>query len=880
MFAKFVAYLKAITTRKRVEQELDEELKFHVEMETQANAARGLAPAEARRVALRDLAGVEQTREAVRDLRASPLDWIGRDLAHAARALGRSPGFTATVVAALAIGIGGTTLVFSVVEALVIRTLPYGDPERLVVVGPFVPDWHAYERLRRENATFDELAAYVERGANVRMNGESVRLGIAAVSRNFFHVAGVRPVAGRAFSDISADEGDRLVLLSNAFWRTRLGGTPGAIGRTLTIDRVSYTIVGVLPPEFRTIAELAPNPEAAIDRTVSLVIPAGDTAMWRRMRGSDSAARLTVVGRLRRGAALSAASREADVLFRSASSPAFVPPGTFSVVPVSRAVAGDLASQLTILSVAVGLLFLVACANVANLQLERLAGRRREFAMRTALGAGTARLVSVALAEMVLLGLVGGAAGLLLAWGGVQGVRATATPSLARLATLQVNGLVLTFAAAGTVAAALLSGVIPAWRISRSDPVRGMQAGSEGTVPGLRGVVPAQLVIWQVAAALVLVFAGCVLVTDVARKLAFDPGFRTDRILSAEVSPDRDRYSRSPLSKVSVESAHTNYCSRLLEGASRLPGVTGAALTVVLPGAESYTGTGLQSEGRSLFVGVNIVSPDYFTVLSIPIVAGRALSRTDHENAGLVLVVNQALAVQQWGSAREALGRRVTYSGDSRPWTIVGVSANARDEGLWRPVSPRAYVLFTQFQGDGPMHILLRSGTSDPGVLARPLADLCRSLDADQPAHRIMPLQAFVAAKLARERQIVTMMLVFAFLTLALAAIGVHGVLSYGVTLRTREIAVRRALGSGAGLIVSLVVRRSALLLGLGIAIALPIALALKWYLAYVVGVSTDQSPLLMLAAVSVVTLAGLAASIHATRRAIRVEPASVLRSE
>jgi predicted permease len=745
------------------------------------------------------------------------------------------------------------------------------------VVDPFVPDWHAFERLRANDATFEQLAAYVERGANVTVNGESMRLGIAAVGDDFFNVAGVRPAAGRDFSEIPAHEGERLVLLSNAFWRNRFDGTPAAIGRTLTIDRVPHTIVGVLPPDFRTVAELTPNPEAAIDRTVSLVIPAGRRVIWRTMRGSDLSGRLTVVGRLRRGVTLTAGSRDVDRLFRSASSAA--PAGTFSIVPVSRAVAGDLAGQLTILSVAVGVLFLVACANVANLQLERLAGRRHEFAVRTALGAGTGRLVSVALAEMVVLGLLGGAAGLLLAWGGVQAVRATATPSLARLVTLQVNGLVLTFAAAGTAVAALLSGVIPAWRISRSDPVRGMQGGSRGTALGLRGLVPAQLVVWQVAAAVVLVFAGSLLATDIARKFAFDPGFETDRILGAEVSPDRERYRRA--SKIAVEGEHTRYCSRLLERASHLPGVTGVALTKILPGVESYSGAGLQSEGHPLSAGVNIVSADYFSLLSIPIVAGRAFSGADVVNTGPVLVVNQALALQQWASERDAVGRQVTFWGDPRSWTVVGVSADARDEGLWRAVRPRAYVLFTQFQDDGPMNILLRSATADSTVLAKPLADLCRTLDSDQPVHRVMPLGAFVAAKLARERQIVTMMLVFAMLTLALAAIGVHGVLSYAVTMRTREIAVRRALGSGVGLIVGLVLRRSAWLLGLGVTLALPIGLVLQWYLTYVLGARAgDQGPRLMVGAVCVVALAGLVASIHSTHRAIGVEPASVLRSE
>jgi len=375
------------------------------------------------------------------------------------------------------------------------------------------------------------------------------------------------------------------------------------------------------------------------------------------------------------------------------------------------------------------------------------------------------------------------------------------------------------------------------------------------------------------------VFAGSLLLRDIVSKFAFDPGFKTAGVLVAEVSPDPDVYSRIPR-KDTLESAHTKYCSRLLEAASRLPGVTAASLTSYPPGAEVYNMVaGLQSEGRALWGGANIVSADYFSVLSIPIVAGRAFSRGDDANAGLVIVVNQALATQHWASEREALGRQVTIAGDLRAWTIVGVSGDARDEGLWRAAAPRVYFLYTQFPADGPVNILLRSRTADCTALAKPLVELARSLDPDQPVHRIMRLEAFLAAKLDRERQIVSMMSVFALFTLTLAAIGVHGVLSYAVTLRTREIAVRRALGSGARLIVTLVMRRSALLLGLGVAIALPVALALRWYLTYVLGTAAG-GPGMMAGAVTVVTLAGLIASVHPTRRAIRVEPASVLRSE
>jgi predicted permease len=524
------------------------------------------------------------------------------------------------------------------------------------------------------------------------------------------------------------------------------------------------------------------------------------------------------------------------------------------------------------------LLFLVACANVANLQIERLSSRRREFAVRSALGAGSTRLVSVAFVEMFLLSLAGGTAGLLLAWGGVQVVTATAAPGLGRLAMLQVNGAVLAFAAAGTVTAAILAGCVPAWRISRADPIRGLQNGWNGALTVGRGGMSSHLVTWQVALAVVLLFAGALLVRNVAGRLAFDPGFRTEGILSAEVSPDRDRYPRP--TKTDTEGAHARYCRRLLEGASRLPGVSEAALSHVLPGADIYTAVGMQSEGRAFSPSMNIVSAGYFSVLSIPIVAGRAFSPADGFGTPPVLVVNAALARQQWGTERDAIGRQVTISGDPRPWTVVGVSADARDQVLWRSAPPAAHALFTQAPEDGPMTILLRTTGPDPAALARPLAALGRSLDADQPIHRLMPLRTFVAAKLARERQIVAMMAVFALLTLVLAAVGVHGMLACSVALRAREFAIRRALGSGRRLIVALVMRRTCGLLGLGLVIALPISLALRWHLAGSVGAGADEAPLLLAAAVSVVTLAALAASIASARRAVGVEPTTVLRAE
>jgi hypothetical protein len=250
MFTWLTARVMGWTGRARAERELDEELRDHVERETQSNLERGLPPGEARRAALRDLGGIDQTREAVRDERAGPADWLLRDLTHAARALGRSPGFTATIIATLAIGIGGTTLVFSVVEALVIRALPYADPDHLVVVASPV-DWSVYELFRSDTTSFAALAAYVERGANVTVDGESSRLGIAAVSRTFLDVVGVRPAIGRTFSkDVLSQQGERVALLSDRFWRTRFSAARDIVGRTITIDRVAYTVVGTGPSRF------------------------------------------------------------------------------------------------------------------------------------------------------------------------------------------------------------------------------------------------------------------------------------------------------------------------------------------------------------------------------------------------------------------------------------------------------------------------------------------------------------------------------------------------------------------------------------------------------------------------------------------------------
>jgi putative ABC transport system permease protein len=817
------------------------------------------------------------------------------DLRLAWRGLRRAPGLAAAIIVALATGIGGSTLVFSVIDTLLLQPLPFSEPNRLVTIDPPVSNWEIFEQLKK-SSVFEAIGGYTERAASLTAGDDTERALVARMTETCMATLGVRPVSGRAFvaGEFQPGKG-QVALLSDGFWRRHYGGTQDAVGRTLVVDDRPYTVVGVLPQTFRTLGELEAGGEASFDRRVAIVVPfAGGPMFWRDPSSSDQASRgLTIIGRLRPGIPVERARTEVSTVIERAPRPAGVARLNHALVPVATLLVRDLPAQMTLLSLAVGMLLLVACANVANLLLERGEARRREIAIRASVGASAGALIQTALVEVVSLSVAGGALGMLLAWGGIRVIQAAAGGMLTRLDELALNVRLLGFATVVSIAAALVAGLFPAVRLARTDAARWLQARACGPRVGGRLFLSSRLVVAEVALSVVLVMVGSLLVRDFVGVASVKTGFEPTGVLSADISLSRSRYG-GDRALVFLDS--------VLQRAATLPDVEGAALANPLPGSYTAGFVRAEVEGRTPgFVLFRIVSPNYFSVLSIPVVAGRAFSERDSAAAPGVVMVNDVFARQYWGGTAIALGKRVAVgakAADSGPvsrtpaefrldgYVVVGVTGSLREHGSQAAEQPEVY--WTVRQSEAPtrsnpitqMYLLLKARHGNATALTAPLRDLMRTLDPHQPLYNVQTLAHVMSAKLGRQRLLVTMMAVFAGLTLVLALVGVHGVMAYAVALRRHELAVRLALGSTPREVLGLVLRWSLTVVARGVALGAPTALAWTWFSSAQIFAVTGTDPLTCMSAVLFVAVAGMAASLIPAWRATRVDPSVALRDE
>jgi len=810
-----------------------------------------------------------------------------RDTLHAfrlaLRALCRAPAFTLAAVLALALGIGGGTVVFSVVNALLLRPLPYAQPDRLVVCEPG-PPWALYEQWRTANV-FEGMAAYNERAVNVSGAGESERIIMGRVTPNFLSVVGVSPVIGHSFGPQQSESGgDRMVLLTDAFWRRHYGGARDVVGRTLQLDDQVYTVAGVLPRRFQTVMQLMPARGLSFDWGAAVLVPLLGDPLKREPTATDRFWRgMNVVGRLRPGVTPEQARSAAAALAKRVTLPPHQQKRDYRLVSLTDFVAGDLPAQMAILAVAVGLLLLVASANVANLLLARGTARHRELATRAALGASAGQLARHALTETVALALVGGTLGIAAAWAGVKVVSALGGPVLARLDAVGLDLRVLAFTCVLSGGVGLLVGVVPAMRLARVAPAAALRV-ARGYAPVRAGVpVSSVLVVVEVVLSLVLVVGAGLLAKDFAALASADLGFRSEGVLTADVSLSRAQYRKTP--QVS------GFFDDLLTRAAGLSGVRSVALSSVAPAGSAVMSAGLSVEGATRgpnptgaggqapgdFEFVQVVGGDYFRTLTMPVVQGRALNSRDTAGSERVAVVNAAFARKYWNTPREAIGHRVIAD---NAYTIVGVVGDLRAVASTSPPLALVYFALPQSPFVPSQMTLLLAGPGDGLALAAPLRRLMRDINPSQPLFNILTLDRIVSTQLARRRLIMTMMAVFAGLALLLAAAGVYGVLSYAVEQRAHELGVRMAVGGTRRDVFSLVVRRGMRLVGLGIAAGLPLAYALTRVLAaQLVGVTRTDVPTYVATIVLVGALGLLGCAVPAWR-ATRVDPIVTLRSE
>ena len=794
-----------------------------------------------------------------------------------------APAFTLAAVAALALGIGGSTVVFSVVDTLLLQPLPYGEPDRLVVSDPG-PPWLLYEQWKTADV-FDGMAAYNERAANVSGAGEPERVMVARVTPNFLSVVGVTPAIGRSFGPRPLEGGgEHVVLLTDRFWRRHFAGAPDVVGRTVTLDDQAFTVIGVLPRQFQTLTQLMPALGLSFDSGAAVLVPLLRDPLRREPGSTDLFWRgMNVVARLRAGVTLDQARAAASTIAKRVKLPPYLAGHAFSLVRVTDFVAGELPAQMAILAAAVGLLLLVAGANVANLLLARGTARRRELATRAALGASVGQLVRGALTETVVLALSGGMLGIAAAWGGVRMVSAYGGPVLARLGGVGLDLRVLAFTGALSVGVGLLVGIVPAIRLARSAPAAALQLrrGYER----VRGPIPLSsvLVVLEVVLSLVLVVGAGLLTRDFVRLASADLGFRSNGVLTADVSLSRAQYPKAP--QIAA------FFADLLDRAGGLPGVRSAAMSSIAPAGLAVMSTNMQVEGatRGPNAGaagalapedheyVQIVGGNYFRTLSVPMLEGRPLDARDAAGSERVAVVNAAFALKYWESPRQAMRHRVMM-GDY--YTIVGVAADLREVAATRPPVPLVYFSLPQSEWVPSQMTLLLKGAGDPAALAAPLTRLMRQINPSQPLYNVLTLDRIVSTQLARRRLIVTMMAVFAGLALLLAAAGVYGVLSYAVARRAHELGVRMAIGGSRRDMFSLVLSRGMRLVGIGVLLGMPIAYGLTRVLAaQLVGVTRTDVPTYVATTVLVAVLGLLGCAIPAWR-ATRVDPIVTLRSE
>jgi predicted permease len=892
---RVVFRLRTLFDRRGVEREIADELRFHLEMEASAQRRRGLDADAARTEAARIFGGLERTKDDLRDARGgNGLENTFKDARYAVRALRRNPGFTSVAVLTLALGIGANTALFSVVNGVLLRPLPYRDPERLVAIRN---TWDGntdplravasispaeYFDYRDRMQAFESFGVYAPATVSVTGNGEPEQLPAAAMSAAVFPTLGVAPAAGRVFGESEDVPGVNVAVLSYGLWQRRFGGSREAIGRTIQLDGVATTIVGVMPEGFRVPEQLSETNPA------QLFVPPGLSRDSVRIRGSHF---LSGVARLRRG--LTPAQGSEDVAAVGRRFPIDFPndyPAKMAfaggAIPLLDSVVGQIRPTLLILLGAVGFVLLIACANVASLLLSRTEGRRREMAVRTALGAGKGRLLRQLLVESVVLSLAGGAFGVALAVAGTRLLIALRPRTIPRLDAIGVDVRVLAFALLASTVVGVLFGLLPALQATRLDLQSMLRQGGRGLASGGRQGARRALVVSQVAIALVLLVGAGLMTRSFVRLLSVDPGYRVDHVLTVPITLPSSRYAENER----VIAFFRELSGRL----AALPGVTNVGAVAGVPLVSERGDIGIDIEGRPVAPGERkrradwqVVTPGYFKAIGMRLLRGRGIEDTDVESTPGVVVINEALAKQYWPND-DPIGKRFTLGGKAGPGmvTIVGVVADVRQSSLAAAPTGEMYLAHTQFRFWGGGNRVLRSlslvlrTTSEPGAMTRSVRSEVATLDPQLPLGQFRTMEELRGESVSQPRFLMFLFTVFSTVAVSIAVIGIYGVIAYGVAQRRKEIGIRVALGARPSSVAAMIVRQGMGLAALGIIAGLVLAFMLTRFLSGFLFSVTPNDPLTLAAVVAALAGAALAASYVPALRATRTDPVEVLRAD
>ncbi|HTG34067.1 MAG TPA: ABC transporter permease [Thermoanaerobaculia bacterium] len=881
----FSARLYGLLRREAVIQDMAEEMRLHLEMETEANVERGMPPAEARRAALRSFGNLDSIRERAYAVRGGGMvETLLQDIRYGARVLARNPAFTLIAVLTLGLGIGANTAIFSVVDELLLRPLPYADAERLVMVWEVTPKGDHqnstsranFRTWREQSTTFEGMAAFSDQRASLTGSGEPEELAIQIASPELFRILGVKAILGRGMvPEDGRPDAPRVAVLSHGLWQRRFGADPGVVGKPITLNGSPFTVVGVLPAGFQWHLGSKSGTGKPAELWTVLPMPKEGASLHGRF--------ISVVARLKRGVSRAAAEAEMKTIEAriAQAEPEFSKGYGTEIIPLREQLVGNVRPALLVLLGAVAFVLLIACANVANLLLSRAAAREKEIALRSAIGARRLRVVRQLLTESLLLALLGSLLGLAFAWWGIRALVAFSPRDLVDLHGVHLNLPLFLLTLAISLATGILFGLAPALEATRLNLNDALKEGGKGG--GGQGVrsrrMRGALVIAEVALALVLLVGAGLLVKSFVRLRTIDTGFETENVLTMVARLSGKKYK--------TDQQVIDFFREATERVRALPGVRAAGVVNYLPlyGGLGTT-TGFTVEGRPTpppgeepSVNVRVSDAAYFSAMGIPLLRGRNFTDIEGREARHVVLISESMARRDF-PGENPLGKRVSVAMFEKPvlTEIVGIVGDVRYDSLVDEAPAMVYFPHPDLVYDF-MTLVIRT-TGDPAAVAPAVRRVFHDIDPNQPISDVRTMDQVMSQTVGRARFNTVLLGLFAALATLLATAGIFGVMNYSVTLRTREIGLRMALGAPRKQVLMLILKQGLLLTSLGIGIGLLGALALTRLMSGLLFGVGSTDPATFTAIVLLLTAASLIACYIPARRATRVDPLIALRYE
>ena len=902
--------LRSLFRRRRVEQELDEELRYHLERQIEENLEWGMSREEARYAALRAMGGIEQQKEKCRDMRrVNFIEDLMQDLRYGVSVLIKSPVFTTVAVLSLALGIGANTAIFSLLDAVLLKSLPVHEPEKLVLFGNADDEgmtngfpnksWDLfsypfYQEVRQHNEVFSDVAAVLSIPWSVHgtvtineSSGEIEKMNVLVVSGAYFSVLGVNASLGRAITEADDQNvgGHPVAVVSHTWWKRKLGGDPAAVGKIITIDQTSYTIIGVAPKEFLGTTALQ-APDIYVPLAMEAQLPPGH---WNG-RNDKTFQSLYLIARLKNGVSSEQASAAVNLLFKqslqeqlgaqpSAERLQDIERASIELTPAGKGISSlrrQFSPSLQILMAVVAVVLLIACANVANLLLARASARQKEFAVRLALGAGRIRLIRQLLTESVLLATLGGVAGVVLAWWGSRLLVLMASAGSESLPIdVTPNARILSFTLLVSLLSAVIFGTVPALRATRVEPISSLKGGKGAVQATSQSPLGKMLVVAQVALSLLLLVGAGLFVRTLINLQNTPTGFNQQNALLFKLDTATTGYKDAQL---------TNLLREVEEQVKGVPGVQAAAFSFIIFNqggwsSMAFTRDQIQIEEKDRLVRQNIVGQDYFTAMGIPLIHGRGFGPQDTDKSQKVAVINETMAKRFFPDS-SPVGR---YFGRGRPENsgqieIIGVVKDTKYASLTEKSPSIAYYPYTQIRDFLNNFVVRFSGP--PESIVPQVQQAIKQVNRNLPVDEVVSLSEHVGHSIVQQKLIARLASFFGLLALLLACIGLYGVLSYAVARRTNEIGIRMALGAQSSNVLWLMLREAFTLVLAGVVIGLLASLAATRMAANLLFDLKPNDPLTIVMATSLLIVVAALAGYLPAHRATRVDPMAALRDE